>query len=51
MSELPGNITSFYKDLLPASGIERLDGIDLEIYHESENPEIPPRVVIAAPVL
>ena len=51
MSELPAKITSFYKDLLPSSGIERVDGIDLEIYHESDNPEIPPRVVIAAPVI
>lgn len=51
MSELPAKITSFYKDLLPASGIERVDGIDLEIYHESEDPEVPPRVVIAAPVI
>jgi predicted transcriptional regulator YdeE len=51
MSELPAKITSFYKELLPASKIDRADGIDLEIYHESENPEVPPRVVIAAPVL
>lgn len=51
MSELPAKITAFYKDLLPASGIERVDGIDLEIYHENDNPELPPRVVIAAPVI
>ena len=51
MSELPAKITSFYTDLLPASEVQRLDGIDLEIYHESENPELPPRVIIAAPVL
>ncbi len=51
MSELPAIITSFYTDLLPTSGIERIDGIDLEIYHESDNPELPPRVIIAAPVI
>ena len=51
MSELPAKITSFYTDLLPASEVQRIDGIDLEIYHESENPELPPRVIIAAPVL
>lgn len=51
MSELPAKITSFYADLLPASEVQRIDGIDLEIYHESENPELPPRVIVAAPVL
>ena len=51
MSELPAKIKSFYSDLLPSSGIQRVDGIDLEIYHENENPELPPRVIVAAPVL
>lgn len=51
MSELPAKITSFYTELLPASGITRIDGIDLEIYHESNDPELPPRVIVAAPVL
>ena len=51
MSELPAKITSFYTELLPASGIQRIDGIDLEIYHESNDPELPPKVIVAAPVL
>jgi predicted transcriptional regulator YdeE len=51
MSELPAKITSFYTELLLASGIQRIDGIDLEIYHESNDPELPPRVIVAAPVL
>ena len=51
MSELPAKITSFYTELLPASDVQRIDGIDLEIYHESDNPELPPKVIVAAPVL
>ncbi|MFM2373588.1 MAG: hypothetical protein RJA75_484 [Actinomycetota bacterium] len=51
MSDLPGVITNFYTKLLPESGIQRVQGIDLEIYHENEDPQLPPRVVIAAPVL
>ena len=51
MSELPAKITSFYTELLPASDVQRIEGIDLEIYHESDNPELPPKVIVAAPVL
>jgi predicted transcriptional regulator YdeE len=51
MSDLPSKITSFYTEILPASGIQRIDGIDLEVYHESDNPELPTRVIVAAPVL
>ncbi len=50
MSELPVTITNFYSKLLPESNLERRVGMDLEIYHESEDPQLPPRVVIAAPI-
>lgn len=51
MSELPEKIKAFYTELLPSSEFKRIDGIDLEIYHESENPDLSPRVIVAAPVL
>ena len=50
ISELPATITNFYSKLLPESNLERRVGMDLEIYHESEDPQLPPRVVIAAPI-
>ena len=50
MSELPATIKNFYTKLLPESNLERRVGMDLEIYHESEDPQLPPRVVIAAPI-
>jgi predicted transcriptional regulator YdeE len=50
ISELPKVITNFYSKLLSESGFERKVGIDLEIYFESEDPKLPPRVVIAAPL-
>ena len=50
MSELPATIKNFYSKLLPESNLERRVGMDLEIYHESEDPQLPPRVVIAAPI-
>lgn len=51
MSELPQKIKAFYTEHLPSSNFKRIDGIDLEIYHESDNSELPPRVIVAAPVL
>jgi predicted transcriptional regulator YdeE len=50
MDQLSSVITNFYTKLLPESNLERRVGMDLEIYHENENPELPPRVVIAAPL-
>ena len=50
MSELPNVITNFYTKLLPESNLSRKAGIDLEIYYESEDSGLSPRVVIAAPL-
>jgi predicted transcriptional regulator YdeE len=50
MAELPGVISNFYAKVLPESGLERKPGIDLEIYYANEDPNLPPRVVIAAPL-
>ena len=50
MSELPNVITNFYTKLLPESNLDRRVGMDLEIYHESEDPAVSPKVVIAAPL-
>lgn len=50
IQELPSVITNFYTKLLPESNLNRRVGLDLEIYFENENPELAPRVVIAAPV-
>lgn len=51
MSELSGVITNFYSTLLPESGIQRREGMDLEIYLETYDPEPKMIVTIAAPVL
>lgn len=51
MNELPELIRDFYTNLLPNSGIQRRDGMDLEIYVENEDPTQPTLVTIAAPVL
>jgi AraC family transcriptional regulator len=50
MTELPGVITNFYSKLLPESGLPRRDGMDLEIYLETYDPEPKTIVTIAAPV-
>ena len=50
MSELQRVITNFYSKLLPESGIERREGLDLEIYLETYDPEPKTIVTIAAPV-
>jgi predicted transcriptional regulator YdeE len=51
MSDLPATIADFYSNVLPSSGIERKQGIDLEIYYETQDEQAPMRVVIAAPVV
>jgi len=51
IAELPAVINNFYTQLLPTSGFERVPGMDLEIYYESEDPKAFPKVVVAAPVL
>ena len=50
MSQLPAFIVNFYTKLLPESGLERRDGIDLEIYVESADSSQPMKAAIAAPI-
>ena len=50
VEELPGVIANFYADLLPNSGLQRREGMDLELYAENEDPTQPTLVTIAAPV-
>lgn len=47
MSEMPQTVTNFYAQLLPASQLERVAGLDLEIYYEVGQVT---KVGIAAPV-
>ena len=50
MHELPNAVSDFYSRQLPESGISRKQGIDLEIYYESDSESTPGKVVLAAPV-
>lgn len=44
-------VTAFYSDLLPISGLQRRDGVDLELYIETGAPDFSSKAVIAAPIL
>lgn len=51
MDVLPSVIADFYTNLLPNSGLQRREGMDLELYAENEDPTQPMLATIAAPVL
>jgi predicted transcriptional regulator YdeE len=51
MSELSEVITNFYTTLLPESGIPRREGMDLELYLETYDPQPKTIVTIAAPII
>ena len=51
MDVLPSVIADFYTNLLPNSGLQRRDGMDLELYTENEDASQPMLATIAAPVL
>ena len=51
MESLPQTVAKFYSELLPASGLQRRDGVDLELYIETGAPDFSSTAIIAAPVL
>lgn len=51
MEVLPSVIADFYTNLLPNSGLQRREGMDLELYAENEDPSLPTKVTLAAPVI
>ena len=47
---LPATTVDFYTNILPASGIERSAGFDLEIYGDNDENGMPTTVTICAPI-
>lgn len=51
LETLSETVISFYSDLLPNSGHQRRDGMDLELYIETGAPDFSSKAVIAAPII
>jgi predicted transcriptional regulator YdeE len=51
METFSETVISFYSDLLPNSGHQRRDGMDLELYIETGAPDFSSKAVIAAPII
>jgi predicted transcriptional regulator YdeE len=51
LETLSQTVISFYSDLLPSSGHQRRDGMDLELYIETGAPDFSSKAVIAAPII
>jgi predicted transcriptional regulator YdeE len=51
LETLSETVISFYSDLLPNSGHQRREGMDLELYIETGAPDFSSKAVIAAPII
>ena len=51
MENFSETVVSFYTDLLPNSGHQRRDGMDLELYIETGAPDFSSKAIIAAPII
>ena len=51
MENFSETVVSFYTDLLPNSGHQRRNGMDLELYIETGAPDFSSKAIIAAPII